>query len=253
MTGNWQAIDSHFDIVRWDACSGSVRTMSQWLDSDKGPGNTEPDKAFSDSPEYLYLTPRQRRRLSTVSKLALDVAVGCMDGQHQAPAVFASRYGEVGRMAGLLEDICSGEDASPTDFSLSVHNTSSGLLSIQTGNQKPSTAISAGHDSLGAGLIEAVSQLGAGLPEVLLVVFEDQMPDVYRCFGSRDEYPIAAAFLLKSGGSYRLSVRGGQMIDSQVRAPFSTFSQLRQLIGGVSGKRSTVITGERMSCRIEKA
>lgn len=252
MTESWQVIDSPFDIARWDACSGSVRTMSQWLDSDKGPTGTMLDNAFSDSPEYLYLTSRQRRRLSTISKLALDVAVGCMDGQHQAPAVFSSRYGEVGRMAGLLENICSGEDASPTDFSLSVHNTSSGLLSIQTGNQRPSTAISAGHDSLGAGLIEAVSQLGSGQSEVLLVVFEDRMPDVYRCFGCKHEYPIAAAFLLKAGGSYRLSVMGGQMVDARTSPPLSTFSQLRQLIGGISGGRSTVITGERMWCRIEK-
>ncbi len=252
MTGNWQVMDCHFDIIHWDACSGGIRTVSQWLGSDKGLEDLVPDKAFSDSPECLYLTPRQRRRLSAISKLTLDVAMGCMDGHHQVPTIFASRYGEVGRMAGLLESICSGEEASPTDFSLSVHNTASGLFSIQTGNQCPSTAVSAGHDSLAAGLIESLSQLGAGVPQVLLVVFEDRMPAVYQCFASKDEYPIAAAFLLKAGGPYRLSVRAEQIVDVPLNPPPSTFSQLRQWIGGMTGKRTTVITGERMLCKIEE-
>lgn len=253
MTGNWQVIDSHFDIIHWDACSGGVRTVSQWSNTDTGLENPMPDEAFSGSSECLYLTPRQRRRLSAISKLTLDIAVGCMDGHHQVPTVFTSRYGEVDRMAGLLESICSGEEASPTGFSLSVHNTSSGLFSIQTGNQCPSTAVSAGHDSLTAGLIEAVSQLGAGVSQILLVVFEDRMPEVYQSFASKNEFPIAAAFLLRAGGPYRLSVRAEQIVDVQLNPPLSTFSQLRQLIGGITGKRTAVITGERMSCKIEEA
>ena len=236
-----------FGIERWDAWTTGIRDKSDW------------NRFLTDTPEtvsvetpvnYHHLKPRQRRRLSDISKITLDVAFGAA-GDSQVPTVFASRRGEVDRMAGLLHDICREEEASPTAFSLSVHNTTSGLFSIQSGNQTPSTAIAAGCDTVAAAFIEACCQLARGQQQVLLVIYEDAMPEVYRPFAVNAEQPVAAAFLMNNEQQFVLET--GLSPKANMSGKASTSGQVFDCLKLFSGQQEISLSGERIPCKIRVA
>ena len=87
------------------------------------------------------------------SALALESAV--RDGRY----VFASRHGEMSRTIRVLSDMAAGDPPSPAEFSMCVHHGLAGLLSIHAGNRKGHTALAAGADSFGYGLLEAAACL----------------------------------------------------------------------------------------------
>lgn len=86
---------------------------------------------------------------------ALHVANVCAQEYPLASFVFASRHGELQRTVELLHKLAQGEELSPTLFSLSVLNSAAGIFSIARGDHAPATAIAAGHESFGYGLLEA--------------------------------------------------------------------------------------------------
>jgi hypothetical protein len=91
--------------------------------------------------------------------------------------ILSSGWGEFETTIQLLEQLAEpAPQVSPTLFHNSVHNTSTGYLSIALGNREASTAIGAGRGSLRAGLIEALSELSVDGGEVLLVVGDEQIP-----------------------------------------------------------------------------
>ncbi|MGA7817396.1 beta-ketoacyl synthase chain length factor, partial [Caballeronia sp.] len=81
-----------------------------------------------------FIEPMVRRRLSSLSRIALKVAHDCVGHQrHQhdqdnlhdergVRIVFASRHGELRRTTEILRAIGEEEAVSPTSFSLSVLN-----------------------------------------------------------------------------------------------------------------------------------
>ncbi|WP_263079588.1 beta-ketoacyl synthase chain length factor [Endozoicomonas sp. Mp262] len=233
-------------VERWEGWVPDIREKRQWQALITGV--RQPD--LTAAPEFLWLKPRQRRRLSMISKMTLDVAGCCAEGVVSIPAIFASRRGEVSRMATILQDICSGEDASPTDFSLSVHNASSGLFSIYTDNRQPSTAIAAGADTVIAGLTEAYAQLNSGQERVLLVFFEDQMPEVYQAFALAEDYPVVLAMILSQGSEPQLQLQISSGIGSLSEAE-STYIQLTTLVRTLLTEQSGVITGESKQCLLQ--
>jgi len=102
--------------------------------------------------------------------------------------IFASRHGEFDRTLAMLEEVADDDGPSPADFSLSVHNALPGLLSICTRNQGGHTALAAGPDSFGFGLMEA----GACLIErpeepIMLAYYDDRLP-----LGYPDTIPASA-------------------------------------------------------------
>jgi hypothetical protein len=137
------------------------------------------------APPVDFIPAMQRRRLSRLSRLSLAAAYSCAGSNHQLPTVFASRHGEIHRTLGLLSDLVQNEPLSPMAFSLSVHNTASGLYSIATGNTAPSTAIAAGLDTLPMAIIEAIGQLQRH-DEVMVVYAEEPLPAEYSQFASDD-------------------------------------------------------------------
>ena len=236
-----------FTIERWDAWIQGIRSQSEWLDFFASGKQQRSGTPFADL-QYHHLKPVQRRRLSDISKITLDVAFAVAAQCQTVRSVFASRWGEVSRMADLLTAICTGEDLSPTAFSMSVHNTSSGLFSIQSGNRAPSTAIAAGHDTVIAGWIEACTLLSLGQPKVLLVISEDLMPDVYQQFSAPEEQPVAAAFLLTPGDEFRF-----ELSSQHNRKNFSgTCDQVIQILRTILTGKPAAIAGERMQCQIHQ-
>ena len=163
-------------------------------------GKRKPDT--EGDPDVTFLPPMQRRRLSRFSKMALHVAQGCL-GQDvtNVRSVFASRYGEQTTSLRLLKGVIDDEPLSPTAFSLSVHNTASGLFSITTQNHAPVTAIASRKDTFGYGWLEAARllYLDAEKP-VLLVMIDEPLSAVYRQYADEMEESYAFAFLLSAKG-----------------------------------------------------
>ncbi len=148
----------------------------------------------ADTPVPMLL----KRRVGTVGRKALEAAwqLGPDKAGH---FVFSSRHGEFGRTFSLLRELATEHTVSPADFSLSVHNALAGLLSIASGNRNGLTAIAAGRDSFGYGLLEATALLAEQPSQpVHLVHFDEPLPDQYADVADIDDGPIAVALSIRA-------------------------------------------------------
>jgi len=167
----------HFVIERWAAWAPGLETEADWAAWSAGERSIA---ASPDKPDVSFLPALQRRRASRVSRAALWAAHHCGGATLEWPTIFASRHGELHRSMDLMTSLAAAEPVSPNSFSLSVHNSVSGLYGIATGNRAASTALSAGRDTLAIGVIEALGQLRAGAQRVLLVDADACVPAFYR-------------------------------------------------------------------------
>jgi hypothetical protein len=128
-------------------------------------------------PELGFVEPLQRRRLSRLARACFHCA-GRVSPPGDVRMVFASRHGEAGRTLAILRDLAAGNEVSPTQFSMSVHNAVAGLWSILRGDRASVCAVAAGPESFGWGLVEALAEYRAdpGSP-VLYVYGEDLLPE----------------------------------------------------------------------------
>lgn len=112
-------------------------------------------EATSQKPELSFVDPMQRRRLSPLARAAFHVANMCTGERTGIPIVYASRHGELNRTMELFVSLANQEPLSPTTFGLSVLNANVGLYSLARRDMAPSTAVSAGSETFGLGLLEA--------------------------------------------------------------------------------------------------
>lgn len=174
------------------------------------------------APAVDFVPPLLRRRLSDLSKAALWTAFRCaaLDAPeaHRGRTVFASPHGEIHRTSALLDDLARGEPLSPNAFSLSVHNTASGLYAIAGGQRAPSTAIAAGVDTLEMAVIEALGSLRHSGEKTAMVVFADEpLPEFYQPWAAPGAARFALALLLGAEGTgpaWSLSRRRGAAADA---------------------------------------
>lgn len=183
---------ARFRVRDWAALGCGMESQDQWRAwvHGRAPGPAaEPTRPV---PSLL------RRRVTPLGQMALRTALPL--AQTGIRYVFCSRHGEFQRTLGLLESIVMREESSPAEFSLSVHNALAGLLSIATGNKAGHTAIAAGPDSFGFGLVEALGCLTERPDEpVLLVYFDEPLPTPYNELPDvRQEPGIALALLLEA-------------------------------------------------------
>lgn len=163
-----------FNIDAWSAWSESRCNRSEWL-------KWATDQKFVSEklkPDVSMIPPMKRRRMSTLSRMALATAMECVHGDTRKPiCVFASRHGELTRTVKLIRAMAEEQDVSPTDFAMSVHNTAAGLFSIFTGNTLPSTTVVGQDSTLVSAFIEAIIYLDR-FPRhpVLLVLFDEPLP-----------------------------------------------------------------------------
>ncbi|HEX7911117.1 MAG TPA: beta-ketoacyl synthase chain length factor [Paraburkholderia sp.] len=132
--------------------------------------------AASAAPDIGFIEPIVRRRLSTLSKVALKVAHDCI-AQDPVRVVFASRHGELRRTTDILRSLSAGEPVSPTAFSLSVLNAMTGVFGIARGDRSAASAISAGAETLGYALLEAHAQYATQPDAPVLLVYADEPAD----------------------------------------------------------------------------
>lgn len=94
------------------------------------------------------------------------------------PSVIGSSLGEASTLIRLLEQMWRGrEPMSPADFTLSVHNAASGVMSIAAGNRGFTTSIAADHDTPASALLEGIGLVATEGVPVLVACGDEAAPD----------------------------------------------------------------------------
>jgi hypothetical protein len=182
----------------------------QWRDHWDEPGA----RAHETKPPDDAIPAAHRRRMSALSKLAVQVALEASAGAAPDFLVFASQHGELNRTCELLANIVAGVELSPTAFSQSVHNTSAGLYTIVAKNHAPASSVAAGAGTFPYGWLEAEAFL-VDNPRcrALLVTYDEVLPAQYRPYSEQVQCTYAVAFMLRYAADAGLTLestgRGG--------------------------------------------
>ena len=134
-------------------------------------------------PAPSMLAAAEKRRAPDSVLLALEVATQACSAAardpRELPSVFTCTYGDLAITDHMCSTLASAPtQLSPTKFHNSVHNAAAGYWGIASGSTTPTTALSAGPHSFGAGLLEATMQLQADDDSVLLVAYDIASPPV---------------------------------------------------------------------------
>jgi hypothetical protein len=131
---------------------------------------------------------------------------------------------------------------------MSVHNALAGLLSIHAGNMLGHTAMAAGVDTFGFGLMEAVANLSDRPDQSVLLFFGDEpLPGEYGVFSKDDgELPLVVALSLVASSQGGDAILFNATPRSKAHPPTNTSATdfLRFLL---SGADSTTSHGARMT------
>jgi hypothetical protein len=179
-------------------------------------GETGPAK----NPDISAIPAMQRRRLSSLSRMAFATAAACSGAQaDEVCCIFASRHGELTRTLDILDNIVAGKDVSPTDFSHSVHSTALGLFSIFMKNKAASTQVVAGEDTFGAALLETALYL-ARFPQrpVLLVFCDEPVPAPLADSTSASDTSFSIALLFSAAAKPNLRIEFSHNVSAQADA-----------------------------------
>lgn len=197
-----------FDIDQWHAWAPGLACADDWAAWARDPFELQ---SLDAQPDVGFLPAMQRRRLSRLARMVFAVGTPIAAGQPPMPLVFASRHGETARTFAILTELANGEPMSPTQFSPSVHNAIIGLWSIHQQDTSEMTALAAEGDGLEHAVLEAALLLNEGAQAVLVVIAEDETPDVYAPWISDVRFPYAVALLLKPGRGWQLSLEPAEM------------------------------------------
>lgn len=184
-----------FCVKKWQGLSSGLSCQSDWISW----SNNAVHNWDSPQPKPINIPMMQARRMSTPSRLAVEVGLKLIEDTEIDFGIFISRHGELERTYNILKALNLNNQVSPTDFALSVHNTASGLLTIIAKRAIPITSISANKDGFHQGLIEAYSLIKNGNEQILLIDFDGNIPDVYEEQIS-SSVPAYAVGLILSGG-----------------------------------------------------
>lgn len=115
------------NITNWQALAPGLSDVQQWQAWSRQPWAIDPAAPLAKLSELPMMTAR---RLSSGSKLAVECGL-TMLRRHQPDAVlYTSRHGELERNYRIVHALATEQALSPTDFALSVHNSSVGNLTI---------------------------------------------------------------------------------------------------------------------------
>jgi hypothetical protein len=189
-------------IKEWAAWAPSLETPTDFDAWAQGTADWGTDGVA----DVSFLPAKFRRRLTPLSKMGLAVAYGCLVKAKFPPedlrSVFSSRYGEHNLTVQILREISQDEGVSPMRFAMSVHNSTSGLFSIGSGNKESTTAITGGKDTFFYALLEAASLLHHDPSSpVLVVMCEEPLDPIYHSFVDEQQTPYAVAFLVAANGA----------------------------------------------------
>lgn len=168
------------------------------------------DQAAPEIPKLSFLPLMQRRRLSSLGKIALSTLYPLFKqyspaGDLDVAVVFASRWGDIALTVRSLEELSTEKSLSPTAFSTSVHNGIGGLFSLFTGFQGHVTSLAAAEHTISAALTEAQALLSE-FPQVFVCLYDDRTPEVFKPYHEKAQPPFAVSLVLTSDSS----VTGGK-------------------------------------------
>ena len=137
---------------------------------------------YSDSSiDASILPPMIRRRTSLATKMAvsaLDKACTQAGVTTEHPVIFVSCAGEMSVTNQLCQAIAAAQfPLSPTLFHNSVHNSAAGYWSMAVKSMAPMQSMAGLEDSFALGLLEAYCQLDNGVEHVLMVSYDESMPE----------------------------------------------------------------------------
>ena len=177
------------DILRWVFWSPETVNPTQWRAAAPAPLDKVPDRD---------IPAAHRRRMSALSKMAVQVALEATANERADYLVFCSQHGELARTRELLGSIVAGNELSPAGFSQSVHNTSAGLYTIVKESRVPSTSLAAGAGTFAYGWLEAETFLATNPGKTaLLVSYDEVLPAEYQSYSRHVQRTFALALLLR--------------------------------------------------------
>lgn len=210
--------------------------VAKWLAWD---GESTPPDATLD---IGFIEPLLRRRLSPLARTALHVANACAEGCRPLRFVYASRHGELGRTVELLRNLARDEALSPTTFSLSVLNSAAGVFAIARNDHSPATAVAAGHETFGFGLLEAYARHRLDPETPVLYVYADAPAPLPLGRQARDPADILAlGMLIDAAAASRLKIAFTASDDEADGAP-----QARSCIDALNGGAARWSSGTRL-------
>jgi len=176
----------------------------------------------NDSPDVSFLPAMFRRKLSILSRMVFCTYNQLSKKLNSPPLVFASRHGELSLSTDLINYGINSAPYSPAKFSISVHNSPVGLLSIQNKNTSSSTAISSGKRTLEMGLIEAIA-VCKEVGKSLLIYADLPLTDEYKDYEDEQTFPICLAMYLENNAA-------SQEINFDQAGSFQALQLIEQLI-----------------------
>ena len=171
----------------------AIQTWAVWPPTDQ----TELDIGEMQAKLLAFVPNNLKRRLSPLAKTVFCAVSQCGNNNGSIPVVFSSTHGELARSLEMIKVMERGEDISPTAFSLSVHNAIAGLFSIVYGNTSEVTVLAPGEDGMASAFLEALGMLQEGIPEVLMVFYDEPLPDFYPAEPYQLSTDISSAVALK--------------------------------------------------------
>jgi Beta-ketoacyl synthase, N-terminal domain len=196
------------DVERWAFWSPESPHPATWSTHWASPAPAPSSVAVPDD----AIPAGQRRRMSSLTRLAVQIAIEAADDCKPDFLIFCSQHGDLTRLREMLDDISSGVELSPTTFSQSVHNASAGLFTIISGSTAPMSALAAGRGTFVAGWLEAEGFLVAH-PDarVLLVTYDEPLPAEYASYCSQAPCAYAVGLLLRrAAGRPGVTLRAAQ-------------------------------------------
>ena len=133
------------------------------------------------APQGKALGRVNRRRASPLARALSDASQEALTGAgvdpSTLPAIVGSSIGEAATMIGLLDQMFrTHEPVSPAAFTVSVHNSASGMISIGHGNRGYATSMAADYDTPAMALLEAIGLVAATGGPVLVACADEAAP-----------------------------------------------------------------------------
>jgi hypothetical protein len=191
-------VTAGFALRHWAAWAPGLEDRAAWLRWAAVPVLPAGDAA----PAVAEMPAMLRRRADRLGRMAL--AVLYQGTCPAAPIIYCSRYGELGRVVRLLEELAATGSVSPQGFSVSVHNAIAGLYSIATRGRENVQSIAAAEATPLAGLVDAAGLLADGAEAVRLVLCDEPVPPVFGAFAEPTDCPYAVLLELAPGNDFRI-------------------------------------------------
>jgi hypothetical protein len=225
----------------------AVKRWSAWLpnqpidDSRQTWSNGRNLALESTTPDLSFLPLMQRRRLTPLARAAVAVAWDCWQPGNQIPTIFCSTHGETTSCFNILSVLADNQDVSPTQFTLSVHSGVAAVFSILTKNQAAYIAMAPGEDNHTNALLEAYGLICEQNSEVLVVFYDQPIPEIYQPSTISPSTLSALAFRLTKP-DHQPSECLLNIAPSQININHDDGKSLEKIIGAICNGQTVIET-----------